>query len=191
MSGFARHDVNAMPERLATPRYCQLCGHHLVERIVQPEARRRLQCENCSFIHYLNPPVVAAIIVEHGGRILLQQRAIEPRSGFWTFPGGCLELGETPQEGARRETKEEVGLDVEITALHGVYGRADVGIVLVVYRGVSDSDAAIVGDHESQAVRWFAPADIPWSDLAFETTERALRDWIAGYTAAEVINGFD
>jgi mutator protein MutT len=184
MSGFARHHVNAMPERLATPRYCQVCGHHLVERMIAAEGRRRFQCENCAFIHYMNPRVVVAIIVEHAGRILLQQRAIEPRAGFWTFPGGFLEFGETPQEGARRETKEEVGLDVEITALHGVYARPDVGIALVVYRGVSDSADAVVGDFESQAVQWFSPEEIPWPDLAFETTEHALRDWVEGYTSA-------
>jgi ADP-ribose pyrophosphatase YjhB (NUDIX family) len=179
MSDFARHHVNAMPERLATPRYCQVCGHHLVERMIAAEDRRRLQCENCGFIHYMNPRVVAAIIVEHRGRLLLQQRAIEPRAGFWTFPGGFLEFGETTEDGARRETKEEVGLDVEITALHGVYARPDVGIVLVVYRGTSATDAAIVGDFESQAVQWFAPDEIRWPELAFDTTEQALRDYIA------------
>ena len=168
-----------MPERLPRPRYCQVCGHDLVERMVEAEGRRRLQCEHCGFIHYMNPRIVSAVIVEYEGRVLLQQRAIEPRRGYWTFPGGFLEFGEMPADGARRETQEEVGLDVTIEALHGVYARPDVGIVLVVYRGTSDSDAALVGDFESMAVQWYAPDDIPWSDLAFETTEQALRDWIA------------
>lgn len=169
-----------MPERLPTPRYCQVCGHDLVERMIEAEGRRRrLQCENCGFIHYMNPRVVVAIIVEYEGRVLLQQRAIEPRRGFWTFPGGFLEFGEMPVDGARRETKEEVGLDVTIESLHGVYARPDVGIVLVVYRGASDSDAAVVGDFESMAVEWYAPDEIPWEELAFETTEQALRDWLA------------
>lgn len=167
-----------MPERLVTPRYCQVCGHHLVERLIEGEGRRRLQCESCGYIHYMNPRVVGAIIVEHDGRVVLQQRAIEPRAGYWTFPGGFLEFGEMPAEGARRETKEEVGLDVEVTGLQGVYARPDVGIVLVVYTGTSGTDAAIVGDFESQAVAWFAPDEIPWADLAFETTEQALRDWV-------------
>jgi ADP-ribose pyrophosphatase YjhB (NUDIX family) len=166
------------PERLVTPRYCQVCGHYLVERFVPDERRTRLQCESCGFVHYMNPRVVGAAIVEHDGRLLLQQRAIEPRRGFWTFPGGFLEFGETTDECAVRETMEEVGLDVSIRGLHGVYTRTDAGIVLVVYRAVSESDAAVVGDAESMAVRWFAPAAIPWDDLAFETTTAALRDWI-------------
>jgi ADP-ribose pyrophosphatase YjhB (NUDIX family) len=168
-----------MPERLSTPRYCQVCGHHLVERMILSEKRTRLQCESCGFVHYMNPRVVAAIIVSHRGRVLLQQRAVAPRAGFWTFPGGFLEIGETTREGASRETREEVGLEVEPGALIGVYSRPHVGIVLVVYEGESASDAAVVGDAESLQVQWVAPDAIPWADLAFETTAAALRDWIA------------
>src|SRR5687767_7561197 len=104
-------DVN-VPERLPEPRYCLRCGHFLVERFVAAEGRSRHQCESCGFVHYQNPRVVAAIIVSHEGRLLLQQRAIEPSLGKWTFPGGFLELGERVEDGARRETLEETGLDV-------------------------------------------------------------------------------
>jgi ADP-ribose pyrophosphatase YjhB (NUDIX family) len=172
-----------MPERLPTPRYCQVCGHYLVERYVAADKRMRLQCENCGFIHYINPRVIAAIIVSHNGRVLLQQRAMEPRAGFWTFPGGFLEVGETVEDGARRETREEVWLEVNPSALVGVYTRAVAGIVLVVFEGESPSDAAIVGDDESLQVRWFLPEEIPWEELAFETTAAALRDWLSRHAS--------
>lgn len=172
-----------MPERLVTPRYCQLCGRDLVERFVAGETRMRLQCEGCGFIHYLNPRVVSSVIVEHAGRLLLQRRAIEPRAGYWTFPGGFLEVGETPEEGALREAKEEVGLDVELGPLLGVYARPDVGIVLIVYEGTSASTDATAADHESTEVRWFSIEDIPWPDLAFETTTAALRDCVRRHEA--------
>lgn len=167
------------PERLSTPRYCQTCGHDLVERFIETERRSRFQCESCGFIHYMNPRVIAAVIVEHAGRLLLQQRAMEPGAGLWTFPGGFLEIGETPGAGAIREAKEEVGLDVTLGPLVGVYARPHVGIVMVVYEGTSATDAAYVADHESLAVRWCDIAAIPWAELAFETTEQALRDWLA------------
>ncbi len=166
------------PERLVVPRFCQQCGHNLIERFIESEKRLRHQCEACRLIHYMNPRVVATIIVSHRGRVLLQQRAISQRAGFWTFPGGFLELGETPEQGAVRETREEVGLEVHPSALLGVYARPEVGIVLVVYEAESATDAAYVADPESLQVRWFTPADIPWPDLAFDTTEAALRDWM-------------
>jgi ADP-ribose pyrophosphatase YjhB (NUDIX family)/predicted RNA-binding Zn-ribbon protein involved in translation (DUF1610 family) len=167
------------PERLSTPRYCQSCGHDLIERFMESEGRSRYRCEGCGFIHYMNPRVIAAVIIEHGGRILLQQRAMEPGAGYWTFPGGFLEIGETPGDGAVREAKEEVGLDVTLGRLHGVYTRRHVGIVMVVYEGTSANDDAYVADSESLAVRWYAADAIPWAELAFDTTEQALRDWLA------------
>ena len=172
------------PERLSTPVYCQRCGHFLVERYVAPEGRTRYQCEACGFIHYMNPRVVAATVVEHGGQVLLQKRAADPGRGKWTFPGGFLEVGERPEEGAVRETKEEVGLDVTLGALLGVYSRPHVGIVLVVYESTAQSDAAYVADAESLDVRWFGVPDIPWPDLAFDTTAAALRDWTARHPAS-------
>lgn len=167
------------PERLSRPRYCQLCGSSLVERLIAAEGRRRYQCETCGFIHYLNPRVIAAVIIEHSGRVLLEQRAIDPGRGGWTFPGGFLELGETAAVGAVREAKEEVGLEVTAGSLLGVYTRPDVGVVMVVYLGTSANDAAYVADAESLAVRWYGIDEIPWGELAFETTTQALRDWIA------------
>jgi ADP-ribose pyrophosphatase YjhB (NUDIX family) len=171
--------MSNVPERILQPRYCQLCGHHLVERYIDSEKRLRQQCESCGFVHYLNPRVVTAVIVSNRGRVLLQRRAIEPRAGYWTFPGGFLEIGESAEDGARRETLEEVGLDVEPSRLVGVYTRQQVGIVLVAYAGEAATDDAVVGDFESSEVRWFAADEIPWAHLAFETTEAALRDWLA------------
>jgi ADP-ribose pyrophosphatase YjhB (NUDIX family) len=178
MSATARLLSIVSPERLLTPLYCQRCGRPLVERYVAHEARTRLQCDACGFVHYMNPRVVTSAIVEHRGRVLLQQRAIEPGLGKWTFPGGFLEIGETPQAGAVRETREETGLDIELGSLLGVYARVHVGIVLIVYTANSTSDAAVVADSESMAVQWFAPDEIPWPELAFETTDAALRDWL-------------
>ena len=168
------------PERITIPRYCHQCGGDLIERLIESERRARLVCEMCGFIHYLNPRVVSSVIVERDGDVLLQQRAMEPRAGYWTFPGGFLEVGETTAEGARREAKEEVGLDVTLGTLLGVYSRPQVGIVLVVYYGKAGDGEAIVGDAESTAVRWFAREEIPWDDLAFDSTIAALRDWVAG-----------
>lgn len=169
--------MSTVPEQLPEPRFCQLCGHELVERYVESEKRRRLQCTACGFIHYVNPRVVVSIIVTHEGRVLLQRRAMEPGAGKWTFPGGFLEVGEHPGDGAARETLEEVGLDVRPQSLLGVYGRPAVGIVLVVYEAEAPTADAYVADPESLEVRWFERDDIPWDDLAFDTTTAALRDW--------------
>ncbi len=159
------------------PRFCHQCGGCLRDQFVPAEQRARLVCESCGFIHYLNPRVVAAAIPERDGRILLMRRALEPRRGYWTFPGGFLEVGETAQEGARREAEEEVGVSVELGAILGAYTRRDIGIVVVVFRAQAPEEEPQPGE-EALEVGWFTPEAIPWEELAFPTTEQALREWV-------------
>ena len=62
----------------------------------------------------LQPVVgVGAVIVDHG-MLVLVMRGAEPGRGKWSFPGGAVELGEAVRDAVVRETREEVGLDVEL-----------------------------------------------------------------------------
>ncbi len=120
------------------------------------------------------------VIPERRGRVLLMQRAIEPRYGAWTFPGGFLEIDETVEECAVRETQEEVGVDVRLGELVGVYSRPapqSPGIVSIVFRGRIAGGEVSTG-REALEARWFRPEEIPWDELAYETTRSALRDWL-------------
>lgn len=57
-------------------------------------------------------------VFDEAGRVLLQRRG---DSNLWGFPGGAIELGETPEMAAVREVKEETGLDVRVGDLIGIY----------------------------------------------------------------------
>ena len=92
--------------------------------VPEGDNRERLLCRDCGFIHYQNPVVVVGAVVtwNEGGtpadeRILLCRRAIEPRTGFWTLPAGYLELQETTEAGAIRETWEEALARISIDRL--------------------------------------------------------------------------
>ena len=165
---------------LSPPRFCPNCGGHLRERLLQTEDRPRLVCDQCQRILYVNPRVVAGAIIERGGRLLLLRRAIEPRRGTWTFPAGYMEIDETAEEAAARETEEEVGLKVKVSSLVGVYSRPapqSPGILTVIFQGQQPRGRLRIG-HEALEARWFALDAIPWDELSFETTAWALRDWL-------------
>jgi ADP-ribose pyrophosphatase YjhB (NUDIX family) len=162
----------------AVVRHCSRCGAELVLGPIAGEERERLTCPSCGHVAYLNPRlVVTALPVTDAGEVILLRRGIEPGYGRWAQPGGFLEIDETAQEGAVRETLEETGLIVEPATIVGVYTRPQAAIVVVAW------EARIVGGEahptaESLEVRPFAPSDIPWPGIAFATTTWALRDWL-------------
>ena len=169
-----------MPAWLAeTLNHCTRCGALLEYREVAGEHRERLVCPSCGFISYANPRlVVTTLPVTDEGEVVLLRRGIEPGYGEWAQPGGFLEIDESVTDGAVRETLEETGMVVEPARIVGLYSRLHAGVVVVAY------EARIVGGEagptpEALEVRAFAPADIPWERIAFDSTIAALTDWLA------------
>lgn len=160
-------------------RFCPVCGSSLEVRTVKAGEPDRLVCTGCGFVFYLDPKVaVGAIIRDLNGHIVLVRRAIEPGYGKWVFPGGYVDRGEEVQVAAVREAREEAGLDIRIDRLVNVYSYAGRAPVIIVYA------ATIVGgclgcDEESLEAKFFAPEAIPWDELAFRSTNEALREFFA------------
>ena len=179
MTGMPQRDASdSLPLTLGEdPRFCPACGEPVEPRSLDADHRARLVCAR-GHVTWRNPRVVVGAIPVIGGGVVLGRRAIEPAHGRWTYPGGFLEVGESAQEGARRETEEETELLVEIGRLVGVYSRPHAGIVAIVF------EAGVVGGRpepaaETSEVRTFGPDEIPWAELSFSTVESALRDWVA------------
>lgn len=161
----------------ATIRFCPLCGAPLAPEPVPPDQREQQVCSRCRFVFYLSPKVVGATLPEQDGAVLLTRRSINPGRGLWTFPGGFVDFGESAPAAAIRETREETGLEVELTGLHNVYSYSDAPVI-VVYT------ARVVGGRlttcqENDALEWVEPEAVPWDALAFQSTREALREWVA------------
>lgn len=160
------------------PAFCPACGKALEERVLLEEDHRpRLVCPD-GHVTWRNPRLVVGTLPVRGGRVYLARRGIEPGIGRWSYPGGFLEIGESAQEGARRETEEESQLLVEIGRLIGAYSRPHAAVVTLIYEANVVGGEALPGV-ETLEVRDFGPDEIPWAELAFSTAESALRDWVA------------
>jgi ADP-ribose pyrophosphatase YjhB (NUDIX family) len=157
--------------------YCPVCGGTLHSKTLKPGEPARLVCSECSFVFYLDPKVVACSIVEMDGRIVLLKRAIDPQKGKWVLPGGYVDRGEEVKAAALRETEEECGLKIHTKELLGLYSYPGRISVVVVYVAEASGGKLIVGD-ETAEVGLYSPGNIPWDELAFQSTIDALKDYI-------------
>ena len=127
---------------------------------------------------------VAGIVVRDDGRILAVQRR---DNAHWEPPGGVLELGETFEEGVRREIAEETGITVEVQRLTGAYKNLTRGVVALVFRCRPTAGDATATD-ESQHVQWLT-ADQVRERMSPAYAIRVL-DALGAQTASRAHDGF-
>lgn len=162
-----------------TAHFCLQCGTEMVRREI--EERPREQCPQCGWIHYLQAKLSAAVVIEKNGALLLLQRAYQPWKGSWNLPAGYVEVDETPEQAAVRETREETGLKIEVDRLLGNYFFDDDprgNGLLVVFTGKT-TGGRLNGSAESTAHGFFTPAELP-EDLCGAGHARVIRAWARG-----------
>jgi ADP-ribose pyrophosphatase YjhB (NUDIX family) len=163
-------------------RFCPRCGGAFEKRLLKPTEPERLVCTSaaCGFVFYLDPKIAVGTIIETApGRFVLCRRAIDPGYGKWVFPGGYVDRGEPLLTAALREAKEECGLDIRIDGLVNIYSYAGRAPVIVVYAATA-LGGVLAPDEEQLDVAEFTRESIPWTELAFTSTEEGLRDYFTG-----------
>jgi ADP-ribose pyrophosphatase YjhB (NUDIX family) len=157
--------------------FCNQCGARVEFRIPPGDHLPRHVCDSCGTIHYQNPRLIVGCVPEYEGKILLCRRAIEPRRGFWTVPAGFMENGETLQQAAARETREEALAEVEIGSLLSVVHVIHAQQVHVFFRATMREPKFGAGIESLEAMLVDAK-DIPWSDIAFPSTDYTLHRYL-------------
>lgn len=150
-------------------------------------------CSKCGTVHYQNPKPVVGCLPELEGKLLLCRRAIEPRYGLWTLPAGFMELEETVEQGAVRETLEESGAKVKINNLYTMFSLPHVSQVYLLFRASVIAQDTPPGN-ESLEIGFFNEKDTPWLHIAFPVIRETLclywRDYNAGtfrFHAGEIV----
>ena len=163
-------------------KYCPYCRTGLVEKFCEGALRR--YCNRCNEPVYENPlPATCLVVVDNKDRVLLVKRSVEPKKGFWCLPGGFMELGETPEQGALRELKEETGLAGRIDMLLGVLANPSAQyhtVLMVGYLVKSYSGNLIAGDDANDVAHFYYNA-LP--EIAFESHSSFIRMYYAAYSA--------
>ncbi len=158
------------------PTYCPICSERLSQR--RAGGRVRPVCENCGYVHYVNPVPGVGVIIEMDGGVLLIQRGGAPHQGEWTLPSGFVEADESAEEAAIREAEEETGLRIRIIEMMGVNSFPEgppVSGIMIFYRAQPIGGTLRAGDDAMDA-RIFLPDDIPV--LPFRTHREIMSEWL-------------
>lgn len=170
-------------------RFCPLCGGTL-QRDIGQAGEDVLRCTICTEPLYENSKPCAGGLVERDGRVLLVRRAIEPFKDSWDIPGGFLQPGEHPSDGAAREVLEETGLIVRPRELLGIWidtygpeedgsdGGADVRptYTLNCYYVAELIGGTLRAADDAAELAWFGPDALP-RRIAFRHAPAVLTAW--------------
>lgn len=143
-------------------------------------------CDDCHFTFFLNAATAVAGILVHEDRILFTVREKPPAKGKLGLPGGFVDFDESMEEALRRETREELGIEVKqwqyLTSSPNVYDYANVR-----YR---TCDGFFVAElkkkpeltlqaSEITSVKWLKRSQIKMNDIAFESMRKAIKLYLA------------
>jgi mutator protein MutT len=161
-------------------RFCPLCGGGLEKRLIKLGEPQRLVCTVCGFIFYIDPKLSVIAVIPLDGGVVMVRRAIDPGYGLWVVPGGFVDMGEVVEEAVVRETQEETFLTVRPIRLLNIYSYPDHRTIIAAYVMEYVSGELGAGDETLEA-RVFGLQEIPWPQIAFSSTQEALREYISRY----------
>jgi NAD+ diphosphatase len=155
-------------------RFCPQCATPL-QLVTQEEdggPKERLRCPACQWTHWNNPTPVLAAVVQYQDKILLARNAAWTHK-MYALITGFMEAGESPQEGIRREIKEETNLETGELALIGAYEFLRMNQVIIAYHAVCTGEVKL------------SPELVDYRLVAYED----VRCWPAGtgYALAEFL----
>jgi len=153
-------------------KFCPRCGTPVT--LQERFGKIHPVCPQCKYIHFEDPKVAAAVLIEQDGRVLLVRRVNEPHRGLWTLPAGFIDAGEDPAQAAERECLEETGLSVRVKRVLDVSGGREHehgADIVIAYQAEVLSGILIPGD-DADAAEWFPRNYLP--QLAFTATKKIL-----------------
>lgn len=164
-----------------TFRHCPRCG---LAAGGTPGANP-FRCGSCGLVYYFNPTLAAAVFLwrRDDGRTLLIRRARDPGKGRLAPPGGFIDAGESAEEAARREIREEVGVEIRRLVFLGSfpntypYGGVTYPVVDFFFTAEVVAPERVRALEDVAGFDWYDPRALDAGELAFGSMQLAMRVW--------------
>jgi NAD+ diphosphatase len=166
---------------------CPRCGRERAGEVTNP-----FRCLACGFVFYFNTASAVAAFIEDGeDRCLFIRRAKEPARGKLALPGGFTDPNETGEEAARREIREELGIDLGPLSYVGSWpnhyhaGGFTVPVLDLFFRASVTSPAVNLQADEVSGIEWLRPEEVDLDELAFPSMKAAVQAVVESRRAPE------
>ncbi len=159
MFGRRRHAFGQHPASRTV--HCRRCGTATTQ---DPRGDGHPGCPQCGLPDWINPAPAVGVVIRRRDQVLLARRAGPPKEGEWDMIGGFVEPGETIPEAARREAKEETGLELgPIKRLHQAPGEYRPGTPTLnfIYVAEARTDMVPVASDDVAELRWWPLDALP------------------------------
>ena len=169
-------------DQMQVYRFCPLCKGALLHK-----ENNLLICQACDYHFFINPKPCNGVIVENEkGEILLVKRKFPPRKGYWDLPGGFIAPFEDFEASIKREVKEELGVEITIGKIIGVYKDdyvyKDIRYpTLGIIACASLSTLRITPADDISGFAFFAKDKVHSQKIAFPSIKRAIKDYLTQY----------
>lgn len=160
-------------------KFCPRCGGNL-----NPQGKNLLICSNCGFNFYINAIPCSAVIIENEKQeIMLVKRKFDPMKGYWDWPGGFFDAGESLENSVKREIKEELGIKIKLGKIIGVYEDIYKFQNIVNYTLCTIVSAKITGGEiraldDVSEYKYFPKNQILKQKLAFAYMKKGISDYL-------------
>ncbi len=146
---------------------------------------RRFLCDDCGFTYYHNIAAAVALVFTFEDKVLFTVRNVDPDKGKWDLPGGFIDPNETAEEGACREIREELGLDLKPSDLKYVttspnnylYKNVPYRTMDIFYECALPSDVInVAAEDEIQELVWVKRSQIDLEKIGFVSIRKVIEE---------------
>lgn len=144
------------------------------------DGTKQFNCPECNWIYFHNIAAAVAVIIEHNGEFLAVRRNRPPKEGMLDLPGGFVDPGESSEEAAIREIKEELGIELGelnyLCSAPNTYEYKGIGYNTCdnFYLSQVTNREFGIKDNEISELVWLSLNNLKINDFAFDSIKKGL-----------------